>query len=115
MGVDSYEPVGTKSMTIDCKADGVTAPTMSNALGRGTEGEKMDLVGERTQDTVIGNNIRGNSRGNIQVLVIIAYSMETKVTTTKGTTAVLETLATETTLEMKLMEGHLAWHRLYQV
>ena len=83
MGVDSYEPIGTKSMTIDCRADCVTARTMSSALGRGTECEKMDLVGERTQDTVTGNNIRGNSRGNIKVLVIVAYSMETKVTSTR--------------------------------
>ena len=81
MGVDSYEPIGTKSMTIDCRADCVTARTMSSALGRGTECEKMDLVGERTQDTVTGNNIRGNSRSNFKVLVIVAYSMEMKVPT----------------------------------
>ena len=43
----------------------------------------MDLVGERTQDTVTGNNIRGNNHGNIKVLVIVAYSMETKVTSTR--------------------------------
>ena len=65
-------------MTIDCRADCVTARTMSSALGRGTECEKMDLVGERTQDTVAGNN-----RGNNKVLVIVAYSMETKVTSTR--------------------------------
>ncbi|KAJ0869691.1 hypothetical protein HanRHA438_Chr11g0491871 [Helianthus annuus] len=40
MGVDSCEPIGTKSMTIDCRADCVTARTMSSALGRGTECEK---------------------------------------------------------------------------
>ncbi|KAJ0501317.1 hypothetical protein HanRHA438_Chr11g0500261 [Helianthus annuus] len=107
MGVDSYESIGTKSMTIDCRADCVTARTTSSALGRGKECEKKDLVGERTQDTFTGNNTRGNSRGNIKVFVIVAYSMETKVTTTKGTTAVLEILVTKTTLEMKLMEGHL--------
>ncbi|KAJ0602341.1 hypothetical protein HanIR_Chr03g0138571 [Helianthus annuus] len=83
MGVDSYEPIGTKSMTIDCRADCVTARTMSSTLGHGTECEKMDLVSERTHDTVTGNDIRGNSRGNITIPVIVAYSMETKVTSTR--------------------------------
>ena len=68
----------------------------------------MDLVSERTHDTVTGNDIRGNSHDNIKVLLIVAYSMETKMTTTKGTTTVLEFLVTKTTLERKLMEGHLA-------
>ncbi|MFS8026908.1 hypothetical protein Hanom_Chr16g01492221 [Helianthus anomalus] len=82
MGVDSYELIRTNSMTIDGRADCATARTMSSALGR-TECEKMDLVGERTQDTVTCNNIRGNSRGNIKVHVILAYSMEPKVTSTR--------------------------------
>uniref|UniRef100_A0A251TS69 Uncharacterized protein n=1 Tax=Helianthus annuus TaxID=4232 RepID=A0A251TS69_HELAN len=67
-------------MMIDFRAERVTARTMSSALERNTKCEKMDPVGERTQDTITCNNIRGNSHDNTKVLVIVAYSMETKVT-----------------------------------
>ena len=40
----------------------------------------MYPVGERSQDPVTSSDIRGNSHGDIEALVIVVYSMKTKVT-----------------------------------
>ncbi|KAM0007135.1 hypothetical protein Hdeb2414_s0150g00814981 [Helianthus debilis subsp. tardiflorus] len=55
-------------MTINHDVECVTASTMSSALERGTECERMDIVGERSQDSVSSNDIRSNSHDDSKVL-----------------------------------------------